>query len=86
MVNFCVFLCYPLARQENPLEIFPYGDPLPLPTGKLGKLPPLPAGKSDPFRGGGGGGLWIFSGTTQSLIIIAILMIRMGVHISKQGD
>ena len=53
MVNFCVFLCYPLARHEKPLEIFPYGDPLPLPTGKLGKLPPLPPGKSDPFRGGG---------------------------------
>ena len=38
---------------ENPLEIFPYGDPPPpLPTGKLGKLTPLPPGKSDPFGGG----------------------------------
>ena len=33
-------------RHENPLEIFPYGDPPPptLPTGKLGKLTPSPPG------------------------------------------
>ena len=57
------FLCYSLTCHENPLEIFPYGDPPPpLPTGKLGKLTHLPPGKSDPFRGG----VWIFSGTTDS--------------------
>ena len=59
---FVFFLCYSLTRHENPLEIFPYGDP-PVPTGKLGKLTPLSRGKSDPFRGGG---VWIFSGTTQT--------------------
>ena len=58
------FLCYSLTRHENPLEIFPYGDPPSLPTGKLGKLTPIRPGKSDPFRGGGGGGR-IFSGTTH---------------------
>ena len=49
------FLCYSLTRHEYPLEMFPYGDPPPLPTGKLGKLTPPPPGKSDPFRGVGGG-------------------------------
>ena len=50
------FLCYSLTRHENPLEIFPYGDPPPLPTEKLGKLtPPSPLGKSDPVRGSGYG-------------------------------
>ena len=39
-----LFLCYSLTRHENPLKIFPYGDP-PLPTGKLGKLTPPPAWK-----------------------------------------
>ena len=40
-------------RHENHLEIFPYGEPPPLPTGKLGKLTPPPPGKFDPFPGGG---------------------------------
>ena len=53
MVNFCVFsLLHSNMRHEKHLEIFPYGEP-PHATGKLGKLTPLPPGKSDPFRGGG---------------------------------
>ena len=56
------FLCYSLTCHENLWKYFPLVTPLP--TGKLGKLTPLPPGKSDPFRGGGG--VWIFSGTTDS--------------------
>ena len=51
------FLCYSLMCHKNPLEIFPYGA-RPLPTGKFGKLTPVPSGKSDPFRRGGIDFLW----------------------------
>ena len=37
------FLCYSLTRHENPLEIFPYGDP------------PSPLENPNPSVGGGGG-------------------------------
>ena len=49
------FLCYSITGHENPQEIFPYGDP-PAPHWKIRQIdpPPLPSGKSDPFRGGGG--------------------------------
>ena len=49
---------------ENPLEIFPYGDP-PLPAGKLDKLTPPPPWKIRSLPWGGGEGVWIFSGTTH---------------------
>ena len=47
------FLCYSLTCHENPLEIFPYGDPLP--TGKLGKLTHLPPPLENPIPSVGGG-------------------------------
>ena len=59
MVNFCVFsLLLSYAPQEPSGNISLWSPP----PGKLGKLIPLPPGKSDPFRWGG---VWIFSGTTQ---------------------
>ena len=62
MVNFCVFsLLLSYASREPSGNIFLWWPPLP--TGKLGKLTPIRPGKSDPFRGGGGGR--IFSGTTH---------------------
>ena len=56
------FLCYSLTCHENPLEIFPYGDPPP--HWKIRQIDPPPPWKirSLPW----GGGVWIFSGTTDS--------------------
>ena len=65
MVIFCVFSLLLVARHENPLEIFPYGDPPPLPTGKLGKLTPPPPWKIQSLPWG----VWIFSGTTQYVVL-----------------
>ena len=54
MVNFCVFsLLLSYAPQEPSGNISLWSPPLP--PGKLGKLTPLPPGKSDPSRGVGGG-------------------------------
>ena len=64
MVNFCVFsLLLSYASREPSGNISLWWPPLP--TGKLGKLTPIRPGKSDPFRGGPGGGGRIFSGTTH---------------------
>ena len=51
------------------MEIFPYGDPHPLLTGKLGKLtpPPSPLENPIPSVGEGGGYGYYFSETAQSV-------------------
>ena len=51
-------------RHENPLEIFPYGEP-PLPAGKLGKLTPPPSPLENLIPSVGL--VWIFSGTTHCI-------------------
>ena len=52
MVNFCVFsLLLSYVPQEPSGNISLWSAP----PGKLGKLTPLPPGKSDPFCWGGGG-------------------------------
>ena len=62
MVNFCVFsLLLSYAPQEPSGNISLWSPPLP--SGKLGKLTPLPPGKIRSFPWGG---VWIFSGTTHN--------------------
>ena len=49
------FLCYSLTRHENPLEIFPYGDPPPPPHWKIRQIdPPSPLENPIPSVGGYG--------------------------------